>query len=109
MARQMQDGSKETDGSVKDRIRNIAATWNGLDSAIQAASSVGGIDIRGIKLIPKYDGWLIVISARVNGECFVCFNTATSSGDVGKVIRISLESPRWREDKYNKLDKPPSP
>lgn len=98
--------NERTNGSgVSERIRSIAFAWDGLDDALEAVVSAGGYTIRGIKLIPKGTEWLIVIQGVLNDDGFVQFKTATSSGDLGKMIRIGIESDDWKQDKFWGLDK----
>lgn len=102
------DGNGDHHGaspSIADRVRGIAFAWEGLDAAVSSSRDNSEISVNAIKLINKGDRWLVMIFAECNGEYYVNFKEATSSGDIGKVVRSSLETPDWRPDKYRAIDK----
>lgn len=87
-------------GILADRLQSIAHAWDSLDLRVHNLRQVDGIGLRGVKLNYRGNSWLIILSAEVEGQRFVMFREASSSGDIGKVIRGMLEEPEWKKDKY---------
>lgn len=92
-------------GSLEDSIRAVAYHWDSLDSSIRSFEEGPGNSLRFVKLIFRGDEWLVLLSAEVNGARVVSFRTASSSHDIGKVVRFLLDEGSWKVDKFAPLDK----
>lgn len=92
-------------GNLAGRVQDIAHSWDSLDSALRASSEVGGVYVDGIKCYRRADEWLIVITAACGPDRVVSIRTASSSGDIGRVVRVMLERAEWKPDRFAKVDK----
>lgn len=94
-----QDARTENVGS---RVQSIARAWDALDSAIRTHSENDGLTVRSVKFLTKGSGWLVIVSVELEGQGFVAFGDASSSGDLGKVVWSILERSEWKPDKFYK-------
>mgnify|MGYP001572671519 CR=1 FL=1 len=92
--------AEELDRVFLDGVKRSGMNFERFENYLQEQEMAGKIDLKKIQYQRRGSGWLIIVTARVDGTDVVQFaETDSLPKSAGKILSM-LQQPVWKADKF---------